>query len=365
MKLTPSIITVICAICFFQIAHSQDDLKLWYKQPAEIWEGSIPLGNGRLGAMPDGGVSQENIVLNDITLWSGGPQDADDPNAIKYLPEIRRLLFEGKNSQAEALMYKTFVSKGPGSGKGNGADVPYGSYQILGNLHFDYVLPNQALDYKRELDITNAMATTTFSVDGVEYTREYFTSFSDDVIVFKLTASKAAQISFDLGVDRPERFTTTTQGEELLMQGQLNNGTDGNGMKYALRVRVIPEGGTLRAKDGTLQVSGANSAVILISAATDYFVPNVEQWVETQLDKAEKKPYNTLKETHIDFYKNMFDRASIELGSKTQAEALPTDERLKRFEITKDDPGLAELYFQYGRYLAISSTRPGLLPPNL
>ena len=365
MKLTPSIITVICAICFFQIAHSQDGLKLWYKQPAELWEGSIPLGNGRLGAMPDGGVSQENIVLNDITLWSGGPQDADDPNAIKYLPEIRRLLFEGKNSQAEALMYKTFVSKGPGSGKGNGADVPYGSYQILGNLHFNYDLPNKAQDYKRELDITNATATTTFSVDGVEYTREYFTSFSDDVIVFKLTASKAAQISFDLGVDRPERFTTTTQGEELLMQGQLNNGTDGNGMKYALRVRVIPEGGTLKAKDGTLQVSGANSAVILISAATDYFVPNVEQWVETQLDKAEKKPYKTLKETHTDFYKNMFDRASIELGSKTQAEALPTDERLKRFEITKDDPGLAELYFQYGRYLAISSTRPGLLPPNL
>ncbi|WP_417359438.1 glycosyl hydrolase family 95 catalytic domain-containing protein [Galbibacter sp.] len=357
--------TLLFAISLFQIGFAQDNLKLRYERPAEMWEESIPLGNGRLGLMPDGGISQEKLVLNEITLWSGGPQDADDPNAIKHLPEIRRLLFAGKNSEAEALMYKTFVSKGAGSGQGNGANVPYGSYQILGNLHLDYDLPEKVENYSRELDISNAVASTSFEINGVTYKREYITSFSDDVILIKLTASQPGNISFDLHLDRPERFTTTTKGKELQMRGQLNNGTDGKGMKYAVNLRVIPEGGALEATTSSLELEGANSALILISAATDYKDSEFENTVTEVLDVVAKKAYKKVKQKHIEFYKNMFDRATLDLGTNPKAEALPIIKRLAQFAQTKNDPGLAELYFQFGRYLAISSTRPGLLPPNL
>ena len=357
---------LLCAIGFFQVVHAQDDLKLWYEQPAKIWEETLPLGNGRLGAMPDGGIAQEKIVLNDITLWSGGRQNADDPDAIAHLPAIRKLLFEGKNAEAEALMYKTFVSLGEGSGQGNGADVPYGSYQILGNLHLDYDLPSEkAENYKRELDIANAIASTSFEIDGVTYSRAYLSSFSDDVILIQLTASTAGKISVDLHLDRPERFTTTSSKAGLHMRGQLNNGTDGKGMQYAVDLKVIPEGGTLKASKNGLKLIGANSALIVISAATDYYDPNFEALVGSLLNKAESKGFESIKREHTAAYKQLFDRASLHLGNNQEAASLPTDKRLARFAQTKDDPGLAELYFQYGRYLAISSTRKGLLPPNL
>lgn len=363
MKLKISFI--LCAFCFIQIVQSQEKLKLWYDTPATVWEETLPLGNGRLGAMPDGGITKEKIVLNDITLWSGGSQNADDPKAIEHLPEIRRLLLEGKNSEAEALMYKTFVSKGAGSGQGKGANVPYGSYQVLGNLHLDYGLPKVAKNYNRELDIENAIASTSFEIEGVEYKREYITSFSDDVILIRLTANEPGKISFVVNLDRPERFETTTQGKELIMRGQLNNGTDGLGMKYAVKLRVIPDGGKLEAKANSLELKHANSALVLISAATDYKDPNFENRIVDLLDGVEKEDYEKVKQEHSSFYQTMFDRSSVDFGSNPEAESLPTLQRLKRFADTKDDPGLAELYFQFGRYLAISSTRPGLLPPNL
>ena len=357
---------LLCVVGFLQVVHAQDDLRLWFEQPAKIWEETLPLGNGRLGAMPDGGVAKETIVLNDITLWSGGHQNADDPDAIKHLPQIRKLLFEGKNSEAEALMYKTFVSLGEGSGKGNGADVPYGSYQILGNLTLDYGIDeNKAENYRRYLDINNAIARTTFELDGVKFTREYFSSFSGDVILMKLTASENGKISFTVNLDRPERFTTSSSHAKIKMRGQLNNGTDGKGMKYAADLKVIPVGGTLKRVGDGLELKGASSATIIISAATDYYNADFENLVGSLLDQAENKGYEAIRNEHITSYKKLFDRATLNLGNNQEAAALPTDLRLERFAKTKDDPGLAELYFQYGRYLAISSTRIGLLPPNL
>ncbi len=198
-------------VCLFTVS-AQQNLKLWYDHPANTWQECVPLGNGRLGAMPDGGVLHENIVLNDITLWSGGPQDADKEGAVKYLPEIRKLLFEGKNAEAEALVNKAFVCKGAGSGNGNGANVPYGSYEVLGNLHLEY---NYGMDtssikpanYVRELSLDSAIATCSYQLNGVTYTREYFTSFSDDVIIIRLTANQPGKINFTLGLDRPEKYT--------------------------------------------------------------------------------------------------------------------------------------------------------------
>lgn len=346
---------------------AQSSYRLWYKQPATIWEASLPLGNGRLGAMPDGGIEEETIVLNDITLWSGRPQDADNPEAIKYLPEIRQLLFEGKNDKAEKLMYKTFVCKGKGSGHGKGANDPYGSYQVLGNLRLKFNYPGNGLteNYSRELFLDSALSKCQFDKDGIRYTREYFTDFVNDVIVIRLTTSKPETLNFSVGLERPERFTTIIEGEELLMQGQLNNGTDGKGMRYIARVRVIPDGGTFSTGKTTLQVNKASSATIYISAATDFRENLYEQKSANLLRTAISQPLLSQKSAHIKAYQKLFQRAKINLKNDSPNASLPTDQRIRAFVGNPDDNGFPELYFNYGRYLLISSTSPGLLPPNL
>src|SRR5690625_1818891 len=175
----------------FALCTAQQELRLWYDHPAKNWLESVPLGNGRLGAMPDGGIFNERIILNDITLWSGGPQNANKKGALAYLPKIRELIFEGQNAKAEALVNKYFVCEGEGSGHGNGANVPYGSYQILGNLHLTYNYGKDSdksvcENYFRSLSLDSALATTSFTLDGVHYKREYFTSFSDDVVIIRM-----------------------------------------------------------------------------------------------------------------------------------------------------------------------------------
>ena len=171
---------------------NSDSLTYFFDKPAKVWEETFPLGNGRLGLMPDGGISREKFVLNEISLWSGSEQDTDNPNAYYALSSIRRLLFEGKNDEAQDLMYQTFVCKGAGSGLGNGANVPYGSFQLFGNLTIDYTYESDLADaeqsYRRELDLSNAIATTTFRHKGVNYIRESFASFSDDIGVIYLSA---------------------------------------------------------------------------------------------------------------------------------------------------------------------------------
>src|SRR5665647_401064 len=303
--------------CWFT-ARAQQNLRLWYDHPADTWEACVPLGNGRLGAMPDGGVLHENIVLNDITLWSSGPQDADKEGAVKYLPGIRKLLFEGKNAEAEALVNEAFICKGSGSGNGNGADVPYGSYEVLGKLHLEY---NYGIDttllkpanYVRELSLDSAIATCSYRLNGVTYTREYFTSFPGDVIVIRLTANHPGKISFTIGLGRPERYQTTVHNNELQMEGQLNNGTDGNGMRYLTRVRMKQDGGKLVAGDSTLQVQDANSVVIYISSATDFRRVHYKQRSLALLNAAISKTYQSEKAAHIQACQDLFHRASLSL----------------------------------------------------
>jgi len=216
-------------------AFAQDDSSgLWYDKPAERWEETLPLGNGRLGMMPDGGLAVEKIVLNDITLWSGSAQDANNYEANRALPQIRALLAEGKNDEAEALVNQTFVCKGEGSGRGSGANVPFGCYQMLGDLqiNFDHhVNPGAALqNYTRTLSLNDAIAGCRYTLEGVTYTREYFTSFGDDVSVVRLTASKRSALNFTVSLSRPERSITSVSNNLLILAGQLNNGTDGKGM---------------------------------------------------------------------------------------------------------------------------------------
>jgi alpha-L-fucosidase 2 len=355
--------------CSLPEKNTDNTLSYYFEAPARIWEETLPLGNGRLGMTPDGGIEKETIVLNEISLWSGSKQDANNPYAYRSLSGIRKLLFEGRNDEAQDLMYETFVCKGEGSGRGNGPNVPYGSFQLLGNLILNYTYPREKHDsvasYRRELNLNNATATVSFKKGSTHYTREVFTSFAGDLGVIHLSADVDTALNFSIGMNRPERYEVTTNGHDLLMRGQLNNGTDGMGMRYAARVRVVlPKGGDLSATGTTVSIQNASEAILLVSMATDYFGHDPDAQVAALLDASENKDVDTLKKEHAAVYGKLFERVSLNLG-KTEKDKLPVDKRLDAFQKDRNDPGLAALYFQFGRYLLISSTRPGLLPPNL
>jgi alpha-L-fucosidase 2 len=341
-------------------------LRLWYDQPAGHWEACLPLGNGRLGAMPDGGVQTEKIVLNDITLWSGNPQDADRPDAWRHLPEIRNLLAEGRNRDAERLMGQYFICKGPGSGSGDGANVPYGCYQLLANLDIRYHYGEDSVPaaYHRELNLDSAIATTTFTLGGTTYRREYFASFGGDLILIRVSAAGKGKVNLTLGLTRPENGTTSVRDQKLYLDGRLNNGVDGRGMRYQACIAVQPEGGSLVAGTRSLEVKEADAAVIYISAGTDFRDPGYEERCRTRLVRAMARPYGQEKADHIRRYRRLFARTSLRLDGQSEDD-MPTDRRLAAFAAGNADNGLPALYYQYGRYLLISSTRPGLLPPNL
>ena len=341
-------------------------LRLHYNKPAATWEETLPLGNGRLGMMPDGGVDNEKIVLNDITLWSGSPQDANNYDAYKKLPQIRELLLAGKNVEAQALIDKDFVCKGPGSG-----GRQWGCYQLLGdlNLKFDYQQADgtdvKFTNYQRALSLDNAVANCSYQVNGVTYKREYFTSFGDDVDMIRLTADKPGQLNFSINISRPERSVTSTTGNTLQMQGRLDNGTDGNGMQYLANVKAKLTGGSLTTTANSLVVKNATEAVIYISAATDFRKPDFKQRVQHDLNAAIKKPYDLQKQLHIAKYQELFNRVNINLGA-TGENPETTDQELVSFhKEPHKNKDLPVLFFQFGRYLSISSTRVGLLPPNL
>ncbi len=343
---------------------------IWFDAPATNFTKSTPLGNGRLGAMMFGGVNDERIVLNESSVWSGSRQDADRPDACKYLPEIRQLLLEGKNVEAEALVNTHFTCSGPGSG-----GAQYGCYQVLGNLHLTFLSDTNGPveNYRRVLDLNDAVTHMEYQHGGVTFQREMFVSAPDGVMVLRLSADRPGQISFGATLDRPERFQTVADGKnELLMTGQLDNGTNGKGVKYAALFRILNQGGQVSAQGNALQVSKANEVVVLITAATDYQgfagrqTKNALAASLRDMNQASRKSYQSLREAHVADYQKYFDRVSFHLEPANADEAsLPTPKRIEWSKINGGDPGLAALYFNFGRYLLISSSRPGGLPPNL
>lgn len=345
-------------------------LKLWFDKPAAHFTQSLPIGNGRLGAMIFGGVEEEKIVLNEISLWSGSKQDADREGASQALGEIRRLLLEGKNAEAEKLVNANFICQGAGSGRGRGKEVPYGCYQTLGTLKLKFAGAGEARGYRRELDLSRAVAKVEYEAGGVHYTREAFASAPDQAILIRLTASKRGALSFEARLERGERATVSPAGNYALqMQGQLSDGRGGGGMKFAARLTGAVKGGRLVCSGGVLKVEGAEEAVLLVTAATDYrgFAGRQSKDAEAAClaDEAgaARKRYAAMLTAHVADYKSYFDRVSLELGSSNLS--VPTPARLKAAWDGAPDPGLAALYFQYGRYLLISSSRPGGLPANL
>jgi len=344
------------------LSGQQLSLRTWYDQPAHQWEETLPLGNGRLGMMPDGGVLKESIVLNDITLWSGAPQDANNYDAYKKLPEIRQLLLEGKNEDAQKIVDQHFICKGKGSG-----GAQWGCFQTLGNLDIAYQYPDtHYVQYQRELSLDEAIARCRYRIGDVIYTREYFTSFGDDAAFIRLKADKPGQLNIRLTLHRPERAEVSVEGRTLTMQGQLDNGIDGKGMRYLACVDVQVKDGEIRAEKDALSVHGATEIIVYLSAATDWKDPAYREKVRKILAAAEKKAYAIQRQQHITNYQKLFHRVSFQLGGPPADTSLTTDKRIIAFrQAGGGDNGLPALFYQFGRYLSISSTRVGLLPPNL
>ncbi|WP_319501891.1 glycoside hydrolase N-terminal domain-containing protein [uncultured Draconibacterium sp.] len=362
---------ILLSVSCKQVEEKQNNLKLWYNAPAANWNEALPIGNGRLGAMVFGSPDKENIQLNEETLWAGGPHRNDNPEAKEILDEIRQLLFDGKYKEAHNLANAKIISK-----------TSHGmNYETVGNLRLNFEGHDNYADYYRELDIENAIAKTTYTVDGVEYTREIFTSFPDQILVIKLTASEKGKISFSAGMDRPEPsvvelktegdnvLTMTGKGADLKSKRTPKDAEAIEGrVKFESRLKIVPEGGSLSSSDNSLVLEGANSAILYVSIGTNFVnykdvSANAQQRVTDYLDKAEKKSYDQLKNDHTAFYKNYFNRVSLNLGV-TDSIKNPTDDRIEQFS-QGNDPALAALYYQYGRYLLICSSQPGGQAANL
>jgi len=339
---------------------AEGQLKLWYNQPAKNWNEALPLGNGRLGAMVFGNPVNERIQLNENTLYSGSPNRNDNPNAKEALPKVRQLIFEGKFKEAQDLVNNKIITK-----TSHGA-----AYQTVGDLHLDFLGIGDYTHFYRDLNIDMAVATTIFTADGVDYTREFFSSFPDQVVVVRLTASKPGSISFSSTLSRPAKVSISTEGNNILkMSGVSSDHETVKGkVKFLAQLKIFPDGGTLVATDTSLVLTKANSATLYISMATNFVNYNDISTDENKraaeyLAKAEKKNYKQLLNDHIAFYQNYFNRVSLNLG-QTDSIKNPTDVRIEQFS-KGNDPAMAALYFQFGRYLLISSSQPGQQPANL
>lgn len=349
-------------------------IALWYDQPAGQWLEALPVGNGRLGCMVFGGIEAERLQLNEDSVDSGSVQDSDNPDALPALPEVRRLLFAGKYTEANALAIKRLICKGAGSGFANAANLPFGCYQTLGDLTLKLDVEGRASDYHRALDLDTAIATVTCCLGDATFTREVFSSAPDQVLVMRLSCDQPGKIGFTASLTRPERFATAADGADgLVMSGQLKDGQGGTmGMKYMVRLRAMAEGGEVSTTGNNLRVKGANAVTLLLTAGTDYklqppaYRGNPHEKLTTdQLAAAAAKPYAELRRAHVADYQRLFHRVALDLGGH-ESRARPTNQRLARMAKDKvTDLDLETLLFQYGRYLLISSSRPGDLPVNL
>ena len=340
-------------------AHAQN-LKLWYQQPAKTWVEALPVGNSSMGAMVYGGTSREELQLNEETLWGGGPYRNDNPKALESLAEVRNLIFSGKTMDAQNLIDQTFYTGRNG--------MPY---QTIGSLIIEAPGHEKAKNYYRDLDLERAVATTRYQVNGVNFQREVFASFPDRVIIVRFTADKPGELNFKVSYDSPLQSTVRKQGKKLVLRGK---GGDHEGVKGVIEVetqsQVIAEGGKVSLTDKYISVEHATAATLYIAAATNLVnyhnvKGNESKKASALLAGAMKKEYSEALKAHTDYYQSQFNRVSLSLGGEnTKTARQETVKRIAGFS-QGNDPALAALMFQYGRYLLISSSQPGGQPANL
>lgn len=356
MKLKSTILVLLLFLSAFAV-RAAEDLKLWYSQPAEAWVEALPIGNSRMGAMIFGGVDRERIQLNDETFWAGSPHNNNNPEGIKHLDEIRSLIFEGKEKEAEQLIDKYYMTPHHGM-----------SYLTLGSLFINFKHDGEISDYRRELNISNAVSEVVYKAGEVSYRRETIASLPDGVIMINLTADKSKALNISLEYEMPEGGTMKLNGKgmDVTVPGREHEGIPaGLTAKCGIRVK---SNGKVFAKEGMLNVEDADYALIYIASATNYvnyhdISGKPERIVNELLSKAMKQDFDTALASHTGAYKEQFDRVSLSLPS-TEGSDKETHLRVADFR-NNYDPSLLALLFQYGRYLLISSSQPGGQPANL
>jgi alpha-L-fucosidase 2 len=342
---------------------------LWYKEPAKIWNEALPLGNGRLGAMVYGGTENEIIQFNEETLWTGQPHDYAHKGASKYLDELRQLLWDGKQDEAHKLGNEQFMSQ------------PFGQlcYQPFGDVLLNFPGHENTANYKRQLNLEDAITSVFYEVDGVKFKREVFASTPGQAVVVRIEADKKGAINFNAGFKSPHsNYEVSVSGDEVILSGKANNypkelGYDGkpypeSKLTFEARLKVINEGGELVKEGNSIQIKNAKSATLILVAATSFvnyndISANPSERCKNYLKELETKSYKELKSEHIKDYQELYSRVELNLGS-SEISNRPTNERLNSFK-QDEDPALVALLYQFGRYLLISSSRPGTQPANL
>ena len=350
---------LVLVMCTGMTVQSQQKAILWYDSPAQHWEEALPLGNGRLGAMVYGDPVNEEIQLNEETVSAGSPYKNYNSEAKEALPAIRKLIFDGNYAEAQLMAGEKILSK-------NGFGMPY---QTVGSLRLHFQGQENHTDYRRELDIDKALAITTYRVNGVEYKRETFTSFTDQLVIVRLTASKPCMLTFTAALTSPQEVEVSVSCKNTIKMSGITKGdqfTEG-AIRFAADLKLELQGGKSIAQDSVLSVSNADSAVLYIAMATNFV-----NYKDISADAVKRnqvylrnagKNYSKALQEHIAAYQKYYHRVSLDLGYTSQADK-PTDVRVKEFAVS-DDPQLISLYFQYGRYLLISSSQPGRQPANL
>ncbi|MBG9377033.1 glycoside hydrolase family 95 protein [Panacibacter sp. DH6] len=357
-----SFIAACCLVTLYCSAQQDSSLKLWYKAPAgTVWENALPIGNGHLGAMVYGNADTDIIQLNESTVWSGGPNRNDNRACLDSLPVLRKLIFEGKQKEAEQLANRIIISK-----------TSHGQmYQPVADLRLSFPGHTNYTDYYRELDISKAVATTRYTNNDIGYTRKILASLAGRVVVMQLTATKRNSISFTAfyTTPQPNISISTNRQQQLVISGTT---IDHEGVKGIVQFKGITQfkvvDGTTSYTDTSVTITNASTVTIYVSIATNFnsyndVGGNAAERAGNFLSAAMSKSYKETEQAHIAAYRKFFDRVKLDLGS-TAAATLPTDERLKNFA-TGNDPSLVSLYYQYGRYLLISSSRPGGQPATL
>jgi len=357
---------------------SAPDPVLWYQHPAQKWGDALPVGNGRLGGMVFGGIATEHIQLNEDTIWNGQKRNRRNREALQALPEVRRLLFEGKPKEAEALEDAKML----------GIPSRQAMYQPLGDLEIKFSGPDDATDYRRELNLATGIVRVTYKVGDTTFTREVFASAPDQVLVVRIAGDKPGRVSFHASLTRSQDSQMTASGaDRLILEGEAIAHTSfwanprlkpevikaemdqlqKTGVKFRGVLRAINEGGQVEVSGSEIVVTNADAVTLLVVAATNYRGGDPAAACDQYLARA-SKPYARLKSAHLADHEKLFRRVDVELAAPADAatvESLPIDERLARVRKGQSDPGLDALYFQFGRYLLMGSSRPGAMAANL
>ncbi|HEV8169195.1 MAG TPA: glycoside hydrolase family 95 protein [Pyrinomonadaceae bacterium] len=337
-----------------------ESLLLWYDKAASEWTEALPVGNGRLGAMIFGGVASEQLQLNEDTLYAGSPYDPNNPEALKALPEARRLIFAGKYKEAHDLVGAKMMAQ----------PIKQMPYEPVGDLRLEFDRHEPVFNYRRQLDLNTAIATVSYRVNSTTFKREVLASPVDQVIVVNLTSNGQGNLTFSASFQTPQKATVSTEGANTLVLRGVNGDAFGikGGLKFEARVLVLAQGGETNAEKDRIVIRGADSVLLLIAAATSYrgykdISGDPHAITSEQLTRASAKSFASMRAAHVREHQRLFHRVKLDLGRTTAAD-LPTDQRPAQF-LQGRDPHLATLYFQYGRYLLISSSRPGTQPANL